>query len=51
MIDELEFEVPYGIVGRVFNRIYLTGYLENLLHKRNTTIKEYAETTKWQALL
>ncbi len=51
MIDEVDFEVPYGIIDRAVNRIYLTGYLKNLIEKRNTTIKAYAETTKWQALL
>ncbi len=51
MIDELAFEVPYGMIGHAVNRFYLTGYLKNLIEKRNTTIKEYAETTKWQTLL
>lgn len=51
MIDELSFESPYGAVGKLFNRIYLTGYMKLLVEKRNNTIREYAETTKWQALL
>lgn len=51
MIDELDFEAPYGAVGKFFNRIYLTGYMKTLLEKRNNTIRDYAESTKWQALL
>ncbi|MBP6687377.1 MAG: SRPBCC family protein [Lacibacter sp.] len=51
MIDELEFEVPYGSAGKLLSRIYLTGYMRLLLEKRNITIREYAESGKWQALL
>ena len=51
VIDELVFETPYGFFGSVFNRLYLTAYLRNLLHKRNQIIKSYAETNKWKVLL
>lgn len=51
MIDEVAFEAPYGSLGKFFSRIYLTGYLKQLIEKRNNTIREYAESTKWQALL
>ena len=51
MIDILEFESPYGYVGKLFNTIYLTKYLEKFLLKRNNIIKEYAETQKWKAIL
>ena len=51
MIDLLDFETPYGFVGRLLNRFYLVKYLENLLTKRNAVIKEYAETEKWKAIL
>jgi ligand-binding SRPBCC domain-containing protein len=51
MIDELAFETPYGSVGKIFNRIYLTKYMKSLVEQRNNTIREYAESTKWQALL
>jgi ligand-binding SRPBCC domain-containing protein len=51
MIDILEFESPYGSLGKFFNSIYLKKYLEKFLIKRNNIIKEYAETQKWKALL
>lgn len=51
MIDLFHFETPYGIIGKVFNSLYLTGYLRRLLEQRNRTIKEYAESNKWQHLL
>ena len=51
MIDLFYFETPYGFIGKVFNRLYLTRYLRRLLEKRNRMIKDYAETSKWQHLL
>jgi ligand-binding SRPBCC domain-containing protein len=51
MIDILDFESPYGAAGKFFNAIYLKKYLENFLIKRNDTIKEYAQTQKWKAIL
>ncbi len=51
MIDLLEFECPYGIIGKCLARFYLHQYLKALLMKRNEVIKEYAETTKWKAML
>lgn len=51
MIDLLEFESPYGIIGKLFNRFYLKNYLEQLLLQRNEVIREYAEGMKWKAIL
>ncbi len=51
MIDVLEFESPYGILGKLLNSFYLENYLEQLLLKRNGVIKEYAEGMKWKAIL
>ncbi len=51
MIDLLEFESPYGIIGKLVNKFYLAGYLEKLLLHRNEVIREYAESLKWKAIL
>jgi ligand-binding SRPBCC domain-containing protein len=51
MIDKLNFESPYGIIGKWFNSIYLTRYLTKFLQQRNAVIKTYAETEKWKAVL
>ena len=51
MIDMLDFTSPYGMIGRIFNSLYLTGYLEKFLLKRNAVIKKYAETEMWKALM
>jgi ligand-binding SRPBCC domain-containing protein len=51
MIDVLNFESPYGIIGKWFNKIYLKNYLQKFIIQRNVVIKEYAETEKWKAIL
>lgn len=51
MIDIFYFESPYGMLGRWFNSLYLTKYIRRLLEERNKTIKEFAETEKWEKLL
>ncbi|MDZ4844073.1 MAG: SRPBCC family protein [Chitinophagales bacterium] len=50
MIDTFRFESPFGIIGKIFNRLFLTGYMKCLLHTRNHLIKEYAESGKWKTL-
>ena len=44
MIDVLEFESPWGVLGKLVNRLFLTGYLERLLRTRGAVIKRAAET-------
>ena len=51
MIDILDFESPYGSLGRAFNSIYLTRYMEKMIEQRNLVIKDYAESNKWQNIL
>lgn len=51
MIDLIEFESPYGMVGKTFNKLYLTNYLKKLIEHRNHVIKEFAESDKWKKLL
>jgi ligand-binding SRPBCC domain-containing protein len=51
MIDVFDFESPYGKVGRLVNKIFLTGYMKKLLESRNAVIKDYAESDKWKAVL
>ncbi len=45
MTDIFEFESPLGIVGKLFNAIFLTGYLRNFLIERNEMIKSLAESS------
>ena len=51
MIDLVEFEPPYGGVGNLFSKLYLTRYLKNLLEDKNKVLKEFAESDKWKRLL
>ncbi len=51
VIDEFDFETPYGNFGKLCNKLFLTSYLQGLLEKRNSVIKEYAESNKWKTLL
>lgn len=44
MVDWFNFESPYGIVGKVFNWIFLTSYMKRLLEQRNSIIKQAVET-------
>lgn len=51
MIDIFKFETPYGGIGKIVNSIFLTQYLRRMLEKRNSVIKEYAESDKWQNII
>ena len=50
-IDIMEFEAPYGWIGRMVVKFYLEKYLSRLLEQRNKVIKDYAETEKWRVIL
>jgi ligand-binding SRPBCC domain-containing protein len=51
LIDLFTFESPYGGLGRLAERLFLTRYLKNLLETRNKVIKDYAESEKWKFIL
>ena len=51
MTDEFAFELPYKFFGKIFNAIFLTAYIKQLLQKRNLVIKEFAEREKWKTVL
>lgn len=46
MTDIFEFESPLGIIGKIFNKIFLKSYLRNFLLERNQLIKTKAESSK-----
>jgi ligand-binding SRPBCC domain-containing protein len=43
MIDRLEYETPFGILGFLFDRIILKKYLRNFISNRNKTLKNIAK--------
>lgn len=51
MTDIFEFHSPFGLFGKLFNRLILTNYLKKLLTDRNQIIKAFAETEKWKEVL
>lgn len=48
MTDIFEFESPFGIVGKIFNKIYLKNYMKSFLLERNQLIQETAENNENQ---
>jgi hypothetical protein len=51
MIDVFNYQVPYGLLGRMFDVLYLHNYMKKLLTQRNAVIKTYAESNKWKLVL
>lgn len=51
MTDIFVFKAPFGIFGELFSKVILTNYMKGFLIKRNNTIKEVAETSKWKSIL
>ncbi|MFN3969277.1 SRPBCC family protein [Flavobacterium sp.] len=43
MVDFLQYKVPFGLFGKLFNKLLLKKHLENFLLKRNEMLKSLAE--------
>ena len=43
MIDNLHYEIPYGIFGKLFDKIILKKHLTNFLLERNKVLKKLSE--------
>ena len=48
MRDVFDFQSPFGILGRMADRLFLIDYMERLLRARNELIKTVAETEAWR---
>lgn len=46
MEDFFSYEAPYGIVGRIFDRLVLKRYMTQLLTLRNTTLLQFLSESK-----
>ena len=46
MIDTFDYTSPWSILGRCTDVLFLKKYMTQLLRKRNSVIKEYAESNK-----
>jgi ligand-binding SRPBCC domain-containing protein len=48
MVDRFEFESPFGLFGRVIDRLFLFGYMRRFLIRRNQVLKGLAESEDWK---
>jgi ligand-binding SRPBCC domain-containing protein len=48
MVDRFEFESPFGLLGRIVDRIFLFGYMRRFLVRRNNVLKRLAESEDWR---
>jgi ligand-binding SRPBCC domain-containing protein len=51
MRDVFEFAAPFGLLGRMAERLVLCSYLQRLLERRNQEIKAVAESGSWKAFV
>ena len=51
MIDIFEYKSPLGFLEKIVDFVFLKRYMMNLLMKRNVTIKNFSETSKWKEVL
>jgi len=51
MIDQLRYEIKRGLIGKLFNQLYLEKYMRRLLSERNEIIRKLAEGNQWKQFL
>jgi ligand-binding SRPBCC domain-containing protein len=51
MKDEFNYTSPFGMIGKIADKLFLENYMRNLLIKRNDVIKEIAEGEDWREIL
>ncbi|TXD83231.1 SRPBCC family protein [Subsaximicrobium wynnwilliamsii] len=47
MTDIFDYKSPFGILGKLADKLFLEKYMTEFLTKRNRIVKEFAETDKW----
>ncbi|SDF50350.1 hypothetical protein SAMN04487996_11123 [Dyadobacter soli] len=45
MTDVFSYETPFGILGILFDKLYLENYMRKFLQKRNAHLKHMLEST------
>jgi ligand-binding SRPBCC domain-containing protein len=51
LIDYIDYQTPFGIVGLILEKLFIDNYIINLIEHKNEFIKKYAETDLWKALI
>lgn len=49
--DKFQFSAPFGLLGRLVERLFLTRYMTRFLLRRNQALKDLAESGEWQRFL
>ena len=51
MTDIFEYNLPFGILGKIADKLFLKKYMSELLTERNRVVKEFAESEKWKEII
>lgn len=51
MKDIFDYDSPLGFLGKFADVLFLKRYMIELLEKRNETIKDFAESNRWQEVI
>jgi len=51
MTDLFIYKSPFGILGKLADKLFLKKYMTELLIERNRIVKEFSESEKWKELL
>jgi ligand-binding SRPBCC domain-containing protein len=51
MVDEFVYETPFGIFGRLFDKLVLKRYMTHLLTMRSHAIKQALESEEWKKFM
>ncbi|MGJ8666997.1 MAG: SRPBCC family protein [Patiriisocius sp.] len=51
MTDIFDYNSPFGILGKIADKLFLKKYMTELLTERNRVVKEFAESEKWKELI
>jgi ligand-binding SRPBCC domain-containing protein len=51
MRDQMVFEAPFGVVGRMLETLLLESHMRDLLVRRNEAVKRAAESGEWRKYL
>jgi ligand-binding SRPBCC domain-containing protein len=51
MSDRYVFKSPLGILSGIVDRIFLTAYMRRFIVRRNTVLKQLAESEEWRRYL
>ena len=51
MTDFFDYKSPFGLLGKLADKIFLDRYMTDLLTERNRIVKEFAESDNWKQIL